>query len=123
MAVNYVLDTNIALYLLGGRLEEPLPAGEHFVSVITELELLAFPGLSSAEENHVREFLAAIQVVDLRSDVKAAAIALRRDGGLKLPDAIVAGTALAFSAELLTNDARLASSEAVRTRSLRVTAI
>jgi predicted nucleic acid-binding protein len=36
-----LLDTNVALYLLGGRLAEPLPSGSYGVSVITEMELLA----------------------------------------------------------------------------------
>jgi hypothetical protein len=36
-----LLDTNVALYLLGGRLAAPLPTGNYGVSVITEMELLA----------------------------------------------------------------------------------
>jgi len=32
-----LLDTNVALYLLGGQLAEPLPAGSYGVSVITEM--------------------------------------------------------------------------------------
>ncbi len=38
-----LLDTNVALYLLGGRLAAPLPTGSYGVSVITEMELLAWP--------------------------------------------------------------------------------
>ncbi|PYS40077.1 MAG: hypothetical protein DMF71_14045 [Acidobacteria bacterium] len=34
-----LLDTNVALYLLGGRLAELLPVGNYGVSVITEMEL------------------------------------------------------------------------------------
>ena len=36
-----LLDTNVALYLLGGRLAESVPSGSYGVSVITEMELLA----------------------------------------------------------------------------------
>ena len=35
-----LLDTNVALYLLGGRLAVPLPVGDYGVSVLTEIELL-----------------------------------------------------------------------------------
>lgn len=42
----FVLDTNIVLYLLGGRLAHPLPDGTYFLSVMSELELLAYPDLS-----------------------------------------------------------------------------
>jgi len=37
-----LLDTNVALYLLGGRLAQPLPIGSYGISVITEMELLAW---------------------------------------------------------------------------------
>lgn len=36
-----LLDTNVVLYFLGGRLAAPLPPGDYGVSVITEMELLA----------------------------------------------------------------------------------
>jgi predicted nucleic acid-binding protein len=49
-----LLDTNVALYLLGSRLPEPLPAGNYGVSVVTEMELLAWPSLTSEEEKKVR---------------------------------------------------------------------
>jgi len=35
--VTGLLDTNIALYLLGRRLKAPLPSGDYGVSVITEM--------------------------------------------------------------------------------------
>jgi len=35
VVVTGLLDTNVALYLLGGRLASPLPPGEYGVSVIT----------------------------------------------------------------------------------------
>ena len=40
----FVLDTNIILYFLGGRLADSFPAGAYAISVISELELLAYPG-------------------------------------------------------------------------------
>lgn len=48
MALNRVLDTNAVLYLLGGRLAEPLPEGRYFASVMTEMELLSYPLLDEA---------------------------------------------------------------------------
>lgn len=118
--VRFVLDTNIVLYFLGGRLTEPLPAGAHAISVITELELLAYPGLVSAEEQRVRAFLADIAVTDLSQSIKDHAVNLRKRYGLKLPDAIVAATALALEATLLTNDQRLLALTEVPTQVLRV---
>ncbi|CAN5575429.1 hypothetical protein BH18VER1_BH18VER1_22770 [soil metagenome] len=48
-----LLDTNVALYLLGGRLAAPLPAGDYGISVITEMELLAWPSLTADDKNQV----------------------------------------------------------------------
>ncbi|BAZ10464.1 PilT domain-containing protein [Calothrix sp. NIES-4071] len=44
-----LLDTNIALYFLGGRLVHPLQPAKYLISVITEMELLSYPNLSSYE--------------------------------------------------------------------------
>jgi hypothetical protein len=41
MVLKRVLDTNAILYLLGGKLAHPLPTGQYFISVISEMELLS----------------------------------------------------------------------------------
>ena len=56
MALKRLLDTNVALYFLGGRLAEPLPDGNICVSVITRIELLCYPKLDEAAERQVRSF-------------------------------------------------------------------
>ena len=116
----FVLDTNVILYFLGGRLVDPFPVGAYAISVISELELLAYPGLVSSEEQRVRAFLADIPITDLTQSVKHHAVDLRKRFGLKLPDAIVAATALALEATLLTNDQRLLVLADIPTQTLRV---
>lgn len=116
----FVLDTNIILYFLGGRLADSFPAGDYAISVISELELLAYPSLASSEEQRIREFLADVPITDLTQSVKRHAVSLRKRFGLKLPDAIVAATALALEATLLTNDQRLLALGDVSTQTLRV---
>jgi hypothetical protein len=51
-----LLDTNAALYFLGGRLSEPLPAAQYFASVITEIELLSYPTLDASGEARFGNF-------------------------------------------------------------------
>ena len=116
----FVLDTNIILYFLGGRLADSFPDGAYAISVISELELLAYPGLVSSEEQRIRDFLSDVPVTDLTPSVKHHAVSLRKQFGLKLPDAIVAATALALEATLLTNDQRLLALSDVSTQALRV---
>ena len=115
-----VLDTNVALYYLGGRLINPLPAGQYFVSVITEIELLSYPNLSSEEEVLIRDFLTNVTVVGLDSNIKDLAIALRKTYRLKLPDAVVAATANFLNAMLLTNDIKLTNLTEINTESVQI---
>ncbi len=109
MAIGWVLDTNVVLYLLGGRLREPLGAGPCYVSIITELELLSYPEITSAEERYIRSFLDDVSVMDLGPEICRSTINIRRTHNLKLPDAVICATALALNATLLTNDKKLAA--------------
>ncbi|MFB2837753.1 hypothetical protein [Floridanema evergladense] len=52
---NSQLRSLFVLYYLGGRLTNPLPLGNYFISVITEIELLFYPSLSADEELQIRE--------------------------------------------------------------------
>ncbi len=116
--MNALLDTNIALYFLGGRLAQPLPEGEYGVSVITEMEMLAWPLLTSEEELRVRQFLERVRVFDLVPLVRERSVKLCRSERIKLPDAIIAATALVYGVELWSNDGRLARIPGLRCRSV-----
>jgi predicted nucleic acid-binding protein len=102
-----LLDTNVALYLLGGRMTAPLTTGSYGVSVITEMELLAWPSLTVQEEANIREFLRQVIICELTPSIRARAVQLRRKEHLKLPDAVVCATAIEFDVELWTNDVAL----------------
>jgi len=99
-----LLDTNIVIYHLGGRLAHPLSEGEYAVSVITELELLSYSDFSDAEEQATLEFLRRVRIIGLSQETKRKTVEIRRGTHMKLPDAIIAATALALDLELITND-------------------
>ena len=115
-----LLDTNAILYFLGGRLIEPLPRGSHLTSVISEIELLSYPSLSSKEEKQVRDFLSKIGIIGLDAEIKETAITFRRQYRLKVPDAIIAASAKVLHATLLTNDSPLLKLPDLRTASLKI---
>ena len=117
-----LLDTNVALYLLGGRLAKPMPAGKYAISVITEMELLAWPSLTTEDEKKVRDFIARLTVYELTPSIRNQAVQLRRAERLKLPDAIVCATALEFGEELWTNDEALMKVPGLVCRSVALTA-
>lgn len=56
MSGRFLLDTNAIIYALNRCLT--LPAGDYAFSVITEMELLSFAGLSAEEEKTIRGLLA-----------------------------------------------------------------
>lgn len=105
----YLLDTNAVIYLLSGQLASPLPAGQYSVSIISEIELLSFPRLSAEEEQKIRGLLLLLDRLHLTDIVRDEAIKLRRKNRLKLPDAIIAASALSHGAILLTNDQAFSS--------------
>ncbi len=116
--MNFVLDTNAVIYLQKGSLAEPLPVGRYYLSVITEIELLSFPGLSRDQEQALHAFLDDVTVVTVGDEIKNRAIRLRRRYRLKVPDAIIVATALSLPAELVSNDMKLATIEGLTCRSL-----
>jgi len=113
-----LLDTNIIIYLLEGKLAELPDSAQVCVSVITEIELLSHHRLNAAGERAIRELIARVAVVDLTPPIKEQAIVLRRQHRLTVPDAIIVGTAVSLDAELITNDTRLSGLPDVRSRSL-----
>lgn len=114
-----VLDTN-ALYFLGGRLTNSLPKGDYCVSLITEIELLSYPGLDSIEETQILRFLGKVTVVQLDVSIKKLAIKLRKNCLLKLLNAIIAATAKSLNATLLNNDSKLLYLTEIHTQSVQI---
>ena len=104
-----VLDTNVVIYLLEGRLAEPLDATRICASVITEIELLSHPNLDAKSESAIRAFLSEIEIIGLAEPIKEECITLRRRHGLTIPDAVIAATAITLDTQLLSNDAKLAA--------------
>ena len=119
-AKRFVIDTNIFILRANDRLAELLPRGEIICSVITEIELLSFPELTSAEETLIRATLTKVAIYGIDQDIKEEAIRLRRQSRLMLPDAIVAATALCHQAVLVTNDNELQNVPGLKSQRLAV---
>ena len=109
-----LLDTNIVIGLLKGY--EPavqlvnstgLHLAQAAVSQITRMELLGYPGITPVEEHAIQILLQATTCIVIDQDVEAQTIALRRKHNIKLPDAIIAATALAKNLRLITLDKAL----------------
>ena len=108
--VNYedrvLVDTNVIIYILNGNRElaENVHGRYTFLSVISELELLSFPKITPKEEFVINSFISDMNVIGLNDGVKRETKRIRKLYGLKLPDSIIAATAVYLNCRLLTAD-------------------
>ena len=103
--IDYMADTNALIYLLSGdSCMKSYLASYIGLSVISEIELLSFPGITSFEEQQIRSFIKDCTVLFLTENVKNKTIALRRSYKIKLPDAIIVATAIENNLQLITAD-------------------
>jgi len=112
MGVKYLWDTNTAIYYL----QRLFPAAsEEFIdtilqefqpaiSVITEIELLCWKTAAESDIVVLNGFTSDALVFELEQTIKLKTIDLRRTHCIKLPDAIIAATALVYDLTLLTRN-------------------
>ena len=118
----YLLDTNAVIQLLAGNppLRKMVEDSDFLaISVISKLEFLSYPDLTEDEKIAFHELLEDLTVFDLTASDDALiqeAAAMRIDGGLKLPDAVIAATAFINDCEVITNDAHFAHQKRVQAR-------
>jgi predicted nucleic acid-binding protein len=114
MTDRWVLDTNIiAGYAKGVEASTRLidERGEVglFTSVISRMELISPLNLPPDEKLRILQFLEQVTVAGLNEDVEETAILIRGQTKIKLPDSIIAATAVVLEAPLFTFDRCLAS--------------
>jgi predicted nucleic acid-binding protein len=108
-----VLDSSAVIGYLNKEAGAPdLPAimrdRASYISVITRMELLAQSTITLEKEVKVHSFLAdKIKVLPLTESIEQEAIAFRRATHRKLPDAIIAATAVVLGAEVVSTDPHL----------------
>lgn len=111
MGPYFLADTNAGIDFLNGKLpvanaawvQQLLDEQRLILSVIVRIELLSWSG-SPADMQPVEEFIAASLVLPLDESVTQQTIRLRQQHRIKLPDAIIAATALVHSLPLLTRN-------------------
>jgi hypothetical protein len=110
--MSYLWDTNIVIYYLqqqfpalseaymDGLVEQHIPV----ISAITEIELLSWKSASSQDISVIGNFIRDTRVIELDPDVKIKTADIRKVHGLKMPDAIIAASALVHNLTLLTRN-------------------
>ena len=106
-----VFDTNILIYHLNGQLseiaqavlEEALEDGAR-ISVITRIEILGWPDQTEDALKRAHSLLAQFNEQSLTDEIVERCISLRRQRRIKIPDAIIAATALHLNLPLVTRN-------------------
>lgn len=108
----FLLDTNIILGILKEseaalKLVESVPFEACCYSAITRMELLGFPGILEEEVAQIQGMLSCLTNFPLDRPIEDKVIEIRQQHKFKLPDAIIAATALVNGARLITLDQKL----------------
>ena len=110
MSHTYALDTNALIYYIGGeeqtilRLQPILTSGTIIVPSIVVTEFWSGKTLTEEEIEKVERSLATVFVVPLDATIAKSAGVLRRHYKLDIGDSVIAATALAMNAAVVTRN-------------------
>ena len=107
-----VFDTNIIIKFLDNEsgipdLKALMLENDCLISVITRIELLSYWKITEEEVSQINLFLDDLTVVPLTAEVEQKTIEFRKQTNRKVPDSIIAATAILMEAHLLTQDPHL----------------
>lgn len=108
MGKRYLIDTNVIIDFCGGKLTsgarlllaDVIPE----LSIITNMELFASKNIPQSEYSLLEQFVSIAIVHPVGTDLVKNTVAIRQQYRLKLPDAIIAATAIQYRLVLLTRN-------------------
>lgn len=112
MGIKYLWDTNTAIYYLQKQfppeaekfIDETLKNSEPTISVITEIELLCWKTPTNRDLEILHNFIDDALVFELEKEIRFKTADIRKAHKIKLPDAIIAATAITHDLTLLTRN-------------------
>lgn len=107
-----LLDTNVLIYNLQGNLSaevkalvrQAMDAKQAYISVITRIEVLGWKGYNDLTLQQMGLLLSKLHEIPLTEAVVQDTIRIRKQFGLKLPDAVIAASAVVQGIALLTGN-------------------
>ena len=76
----FLLDTNTILYLLNGdeTLADFLFEKQLYISIISEIELLAYKNITQKEQQKIEYFIAELGVINITQEIKNKTIEVKK---------------------------------------------
>jgi len=109
----YLIDTNVAIEYIGETIPEivlnkldDIFDEQFYISVINKIELLGFSEITTNEELKFSELINAAIVLALNENVVNRTIQIRKKYRTKLPDAIIAATAIENQLTIITRNTK-----------------
>ena len=114
MGIKYLWDTNIAIYYL----QQQFPSNSEkiidgvvgnykiIISAITEIELYCWKSATPQDLLILQEFVEESVVIELEREIKLKTAEIRKTYKIKLPDAIIAATAIVYNLTLITRNVK-----------------
>ncbi len=104
--IRILCDTNVLIHLLNNNADvvDFLTEKQVFISAVTELELYGKPNLSKENITIIDNLIESCHILDLTQPVKQLVKNLIQKYKIKLPDAIIASTAIYSDIPLVTFD-------------------
>jgi hypothetical protein len=112
MGIKYLWDTNTAIYYLQQQfppgaekfIDDLLKEEQPVISAITEIELLCWKTTNEKDLEVLHSFINDALVLELEQSIKLKTADIRMAHKIKLPDAIIAATALIYNLTLLSRN-------------------
>ena len=109
--MSYLLDTDFIINYFKGifkgdarKFIDSVINDTTIISVITRMEILSWKSLNTKDEEIIKEFISDSTIFSLEESIINRTILLRKANRIKLPDAIIAATALVSNLTLTTRN-------------------
>lgn len=110
MGKEYLIDSNAIIDFCNGKLPDGgrnllFSIEQPVISIITHIEVLGFSNIDEAEEDKLRDFVSISRILSLNTQVALKkTIEIKRNIRIKLPDAVIATTALISGLKSITRN-------------------
>ena len=108
MGAKYLIDTNAIIDFFNGKLpsqgRQLLSTIEPAISIITLIELFSSSNINQQELQQLQRFVDIALIHSINLQVAIETIEIRKKYKIKLPDAIIAATAIVYNLKLVTRN-------------------